>query len=262
MFFENISSDIPELSHKRIALPDKSVYFNHIHRHCELLLFISGVAEYSIDGRVFRPSPYDLLFIPSANYHYLMPSPTVPYENYVVGIDPDRLRPDIYQKLFSPPYMISVEDDTELRAFFTRLDRYHALYSREDFAVSAEAVVSELLTYLAYRKSALHSVHSRGTTYIDGIVRFIAEHLHEPLDAESISRHFLLSKSYVQNMFSERMHIGLKKYIMQKKIYAAHRDIVCGMSPKEACEAYSFGDYSGFYRLYRQTFSTSPGAKH
>ena len=261
MFFERISAELPELSHKRIELPDKSVYFNHIHRHCELLFFISGVAEYSIDGRVFRPSPYDFLFIPSATYHYLIPSPNVPYENYVVGIDPDRLRPEVYQKLFSPPYMISVGDDAEMRAFFTRLDRYHAAYSHEDFRSCAEAITVELFTYLSYRKDTLHSVHSRGVTYIDGIVRFIAEHLHEPLDAEIISRHFLLSKSYVQNMFSERMHIGLKKYIMQKKIYAAHRDIVCGMSPKEVCEAYSFGDYSGFYRLYRQTFSVSPGAK-
>ena len=54
------------------------------------------------------------------------------------------------------------------------------------------------------------------------------------------------------------MHIGLKKYIMQKKIYAAHADLSGGISPMDVCEKYAFGDYSIFYRLYKKTFETSP----
>lgn len=258
MFFERISEDIPEVSHKRTQLPNQSVYFNHIHRHCELLLFVTGEAEYNIDGRAFRPSPLDLLCIPAATYHYLIPSSGVPYENYVIGIRPERLPEEQYRRIFSPPFMISIGEDSELHGFFTRLDRYRALYTPRDFCVCCEALIGELFTYLAYRKGELESVHSRGTAYIDRIVRFIAEHLHEELDAEIISRHFLLSRSYVQNMFSSHMHIGLKKYVQQKKIYAAHADIARGMSPREACESYAFGDYSSFYRLYRQTFDTSP----
>ena len=57
------------------------------------------------------------------------------------------------------------------------------------------------------------------------------------------------------------MRIGLKKYIMQKKIYAAHADITHGMTPGEACEKYSFGEYSTFYRLYKKHFDSSPREK-
>ena len=104
----------------------------------------------------------------------------------------------------------------------------------------------------------MHPTHSGSMARIDEIIRYISEHLEERLDAKRIAGHFFLSESYVQNMFSQNMHIGLKKYITQKKIYAARADMQQGLSPNAACEKYDFGDYSIFYRLYKKTFGTSP----
>ena len=262
MFQRKIGDQIQEVSHKRIDRPQRNVYFNHIHNHCELLLFLSGHAEYNIDGQTFKPAPYDLLFIPAATYHYLIPYETAPYENYVIGIDPELIDRSHYQKLFSAPLMINIQDDAELRGFFSRLDFYHGHYSEADFDESAAALLRELFVYCSYRKDVLSSGHSAPThPYINEIVSYISQNIEQPLDADTIARKFLLSKSYVQNMFSQHMHIGLKKYIMQKKIYAAHNDILLGASPLAVCETYSFGDYSSFYRLYRQTFGTSPKEK-
>lgn len=120
------------------------------------------------------------------------------------------------------------------------------------------ALIQELITYCSYRKDDLNCVGSNSLTHIDEIIKYITENLEKPLDAEIISRRFLLSKSYVQNLFSHNMHIGLKKYIMQKKIYSAHHDLNQGLSPNEVCEKYVFGDYSVFYRLYKKTFDVSP----
>lgn len=261
MFIEALGEHIPEVSHKLIEKPRKSVYFNHIHNHAEMLLFLRGRADYNIDGQIFSPLPYDLLFIPKATYHYLMLRESVPYENYVIGISPALLKEEHYQTLFSAPLVINVKEDAELRGYFTRLDLYHGLFSREDFARCAERLLGELITYTAYRKKSLNSVRSDSIAYVDKIISYITEHIEEPLDAEDIAQHFLLSKSYVQNMFSESMHIGLKKYIMQKKVYAAHEELERGLSPSEACEKYAFGDYSVFYRLYKKTFSSSPRSR-
>lgn len=258
MFFRNIEDKILEVSHKRIEHPSRSVYFNHIHNQCELLLFISGEAEYNVDGKIFKPSPYDLIFIPGGVYHYLIPTSHVPYENYVIGINPDTIPAKHYSKLFSPPFVISIQEDTELKSFFSRLDFYDESYSDEDFSLSTLALTRELITYLYYRKETLSSPQGSRLERIDSIIKYISKNLEEPLNADIIARHLLLSKSYVQNMFSQNMHIGLKEYIMQKKIYAARADIIAGMSPIEACEKYSFGDYSSFYRLYKKTFSRSP----
>lgn len=258
MFNVQIDQQILEVSHKRIEKPNKSVYFNHIHNHCELLLFINGQANYNIDGQIFSPAPYDLLFIPAATYHYLIPTAAIPYENYVVGVDPSFINPEHYQKLFSSPLMISVKDDPQLLGFFTRLDHYRLRYSDIDFKNCATCLIQELITYCSYHKEEQLSASNDTLPYINNIINFINNNLELPLSAEEIAQHFLLSKSYVQNMFSQSMHIGLKKYIMQKKIYAAHAELSRGMSPIQVCEKYAFGDYSVFYRLYKRTFATSP----
>lgn len=185
----------------------------------------------------------------------------MPYENYVIGVDPAMIGEEHYKKLFSPPLMINIKESAELSGFFARLDAYEKLYSEEDFDTCAEALVKELVTYFSYVKDTLHSVHSGSLTHIDEIVGFISENIERELDAEIISKHMHLSVSYVQNLFSQNMHIGLKKYIMQKKIYAAHSDIELGMSPSYVCGKYSFGDYSSFYRLYKRTFNISPRSR-
>ena len=260
VFQKQIGNSILEVSHKLIERPNKSVYFNHIHNHCEMLLFISGEADYNIDGKIFTPSPYDLLFVPAATYHYLIPTASVPYENYVIGVDPSFIDESHYEKLFSPPLMISVKDDRELMGYFSRLDYYSANYSKADFDLCAAALIRELITYCGYRKDELNSAHSGSLALIEEMIKFISDNIEKPLDAETVARRFSLSKSYVQNIFSQNMHIGLKKYIIQKKIYAAHSDIVRGENPGSVCEKYSFGDYSVFYRTYKNTFGVSPKA--
>ena len=261
MFEKQIGKSIFEVSHKCIEHPRKSVYFNHIHNHCEILLFISGNAKYNIDGQFFSPSPYDMLFIPAATYHYLIPTSSARYENYVIGISQDIVGEEHYKKLFSHPLMINIKDDAEIKGFFTRLDLYEKIYSAEDFESCVNALIRELVTYCSYKKRELNCGKVGSSTYIEDIVKYVSDHIEEELDADRIAHHFLLSKSYVQNIFSKEMHIGLKKYVMQKKIYSAHSDISNGMRPIDACEKYNFGDYSSFYRLYKKTFSHSPSER-
>lgn len=258
MFQRTIGESILEVSHKMIERPNKSVYFNHIHNHCELLLFVRGRADYNIDGQIFTPSPFDLIFVPSATYHYLIPTESVPYENYVIGISPDFISREHYEKLFNAPLMISVKEDSELISYFKRLDFYNEGYLDKDFESAALSLINELVTYCSYRKDDLNFRHSGSLAHIDEIIKYISDNIEGDIDAQKIAHHLMFSKSYVQNLFSQNMHIGLKKYIMQKKIYAAHNDMAGGLNPYSACEKYGFGDYSVFYRLYKKTFGVSP----
>lgn len=262
MFQTRIDPAIVEVSHKRIEHPEKTIYYRHIHNHSELLLFVCGEAHYNIDGQIFKPGPYDLIFVPAATYHYLIPEKSVPYENYVIGFDPAFIDELHYRKLFSPPLVLNARGDNLLMGFFSRLDLYHKTYGQKDFDECVAPLVRELCVYCSYHKENLHAVNSRTLTHIDRIVAYISEHLEENLDADEIARRFSFSRSYVQNLFSQNMHIGLKKYVMQKKIYAARRDLMNGLSPSVVCEKYGFGDYSSFYRLYRKTFSVSPNTKN
>jgi AraC-like DNA-binding protein len=167
----------------------------------------------------------------------------------------------LYNRLFSKPRMLRVRDDNRLLDFFARLDTYHRIYSPEDFARCAACIIQELATWCSYRRDDLNRSRSGSPAHIDEIIRYISDNLTQPLDAARIADHFLLSKSYVQNLFSQTMHIGLKKYIQQKKIYAARAELQQGITPGEAAAKYGFADYSGFYRLYKATFGTAPAKR-
>ncbi len=258
MFKQTIPEGFYEVSHKRVEQPDGAEYNNHVHSYCEILLFMCGNADFNIDGTIYSPRPYDLLLIPDTKYHYLIPKAGEPYENYVLGFEKDILTSSQYDSIFSTPYVINIRADHELCGFFKRLDFYYDNYSREDFERCASLLIRELLVFLSYMpKDAAYSVPFRNKQVHD-IIGIIDSHITEKLNADIIAGKLFLSRSYVQNIFSQVMHIGLMQYINQKKIFCAASDIEKGMSPSLAAEKYSFGDYSSFYRAYRKVLGSSP----
>lgn len=261
MFKESIKPGFYEISHKLAECPDGSNYNNHTHTYCEILLFISGTADFNIDGTIYSPHPYDLLLIPDTKYHYLIPKSGSPYENYVIGFDRAIISENIYNRIFSEPHIINIRDNSELCGFFTRLDFYHENYSNDDFEKCASLLIQELLVYISYLPKKTTDSAPFRHKQVDDIIDIINENITERLNAEYIAKRLFLSKSYVQNVFSNVMHIGLRKYIIQRKIFCASKDISEGMPLGRAAEKYSFTDYSSFYRAYKETFGCSPRAK-
>lgn len=257
MFERSIENVIFEVSHKRIENPKSDSYQNHIHNFCEALLFVGGDADFNIDGHIYRPKPYDLFLIPAGTYHYIIPRNTVPYENYVIDFAPEIISEKHRERIFTPPYRMNIRSDNEFIRFFTMLDRYSEKYDEEDFSECALSLIKEMLVYCSYQPKS----NSTGTPHnklVRAVVEYVSENLTEPLNADVISKHLFISPSYLQNTFSGVMHIGLKQYILQKKIFAARSDMEKGISPGEVCKKYQFNDYTGFYRLYKKHFGSSP----
>ncbi len=258
MYEIKMKHPIYEIAHKYVEAPTADRYTRHIHTFCEMLLFVRGDASYNIDGTLYRPRPYDLLLIPEGAYHYLIPNPRQPYENYVLDFHREIMAPSHHERLFSRPLILNIAEDREFCRYFRRLDAYHETYSPEDFAACTEALLRELCIFCSYRLRQSVPVESLGNPLVERMVRIIAQNIEKPLDADFLAREMMLSKSYLRNTFSAAMHIGLKQYIIQKKLYAAQNDLAAGLSPGEVCTKYSFGDYSSFFRLYKKCLGMSP----
>jgi len=258
MFEKEILPDIHEISHKLVVRPETSHYTNHIHHYCEMLLFLSGDVDFNINGHLYTPRPYDLILIPQQTYHNLIPRSEKKYENYVIGFAPSLLEPDQYMRIFTPPLVVNVCDNGDFLQIFKMLDLSYDLLSEPDFARCAAAIVQQLLIFCSYLPKEADPTVSVNPV-VQSIVSYIRENLTVELNAQIIADRLMFSKSYIQNVFDKAMHIGLKQYILQQKIYAAYNDIRSGtLSPTQACQKYAFQDYTSFYRLFRKTFGTSP----
>lgn len=253
-------ADIYDISHTVLDIPDKNLYYKHMHQYCELLLLVRGDVEFTIGGDQYHLQPYDLLLIPQGTYHYLSLRSAAVYENYVIYFYDTLLPLEKTEKLFQPPTVFNIQSDYELLHFFSLLDTYHSLYSAADFRYCAACLLREILIYCCYTSRLPASSAEKRNVLIQNALKYIDTHLEEALNVDTLAEYLKMSRSHIQNVFSQHMQIGLKQYIMQKKIMAAHHDLVKGMSAQEASVKYHFNDYSTFYRLYRKTFGICPSA--
>jgi AraC-like DNA-binding protein len=220
-----------------------------------MLLFISGNAEYNIDGEQFVLKPYDLLLIPKSKYHFLVPvNDDEPYESCILMMETDFS--EKCAELFKPPYIINIADNEYLRRMFEHFTYCYDKYTEVDFGNAVINITKEILIYLSYIPKSKSTVGER--SIVAEVIEFIERNIKNELNAGVIAQHFNFSKSHVQNKFSTVMGIGLGQYIHHKKMYAADNDIQNGMLPCEAAEKYGYTSYPSFYRQYVKTFGKSP----
>jgi len=262
VFCENIGNEIYDISHIALEKPSEHLYYKHMHSYCELLLFVEGDMDFCIGGDYYHLQPYDLLLIPHGTYHYGKLRTAVRYENYVIDFYDTLLPPDKTEKLFRAPAVFNISGDSQFLRFFRLLDTYHERYDTPDFLLCAECLIREILVYCCYTIRVSSPVIRERSSLIQGILDYIDAHLEEKLDSDILAEHLNLSRSHIQNIFSQSMQIGLKQYITQKKIFAAHQDLLNGISPTSIQTKYHFNDYSTFYRLYRKTFGHTPSDVH
>ncbi len=230
----------------------------HMHSRHEMLLIVRGNASYCIDGHKFRLNHYDLLFIPANTYHFLIPEDESTYENFVINVDEKFLDDERFQALFRPPYRINIRKDEVMIGFFENYKSLSKILSEEDLKFVAKRIIEQIIICSMYKpkEGKLNDKNTLGL-----ISQYIAENIERPLDSKIIAQEFNFTSSYIQNLFSKEMGIGIKHYINKKKIFAAHREIQNGLLPSEVADKYGYQNYSSFYRQYVKAFGVSPKKK-
>ncbi len=261
MFEYHFSENVFEVSHKNVTNPIKENYANHMHTYCEIVLFVTGDVNYNIDGNFYKPQKNDLMFIPKDTYHYLSPYCETVYENYVLSFKADIISKNLYDKIFTFPYVVNIADKPFAIDFFKRLDFYNETLSDDDFYEISLNLTKELLIYCSYLDKTSYASEITNNPIVNSIIQYISQNLKKPINAQIIAQNLNLSKSYVQNVFSEKMDIGLKQYILRKKLFAARNEIHEGKKVLNVCREYGFDDYSCFYRTYKKIFGFSPKTK-
>lgn len=261
MFEDHFSDVVFEVSHKLVENPIKENYANHMHTYCEIVLFVTGDVNYNIDGNLYTPKKYDLMFIPKDTYHYLLPYCDTLYENYVLSFRHDIISEEQYNKVFTYPYIVNISDMPFLLDFFSRFDNYKTFLSAKDFEEVSRNMIKELLIYCSYVDKTVYSTEISNNHIVDTVISYITKNIKAPISVHTIAKEMGLSTSHIQNTFSQNMNIGLKQYILRRKIFAARNDIHRGLHPFDVCLDYGFDDYSSFYRNYKKILGYSPKIK-
>jgi len=260
MFVMNMENGIQEVSHTAVESPRECLYYKHMHHYCELLLMIEGDVDFHIGGDSYHLNSNDLLLIPKGTYHYLNLCTITRYENYIIYFDDTVLPPGKFEKLFQAPTVFNIGADFDLLHLFHLLDVYYEMYDTQDFCRCAAFLAAQILTYLCYGSRLSAPVIKTHSILVGNILKYVDEHLEEAITIDVLAKHFELSRSHIQNVFSQEMQIGLKKYVTLKKILAAHNDLLHGMAATKVAVKYNFHEYSSFFRLYKKILGCAPSS--
>ncbi|MBQ8837321.1 MAG: helix-turn-helix domain-containing protein [Clostridia bacterium] len=226
------------------------------HPYHEIFLFIGGDAEFISDSFRAPLSPRTVVIIPKESFHtFVVHGAEEDYHRYVFNFtDVPTLGKLIDEKMKSICLFPATD---EMCALFEKLGENinEDAYKRE---LRLRAVFTEVLLEAetsAYEHAATtSSVHP----VITEAIRFINTNISSIATVEDVALAVNLSPSYLSHIFARELHISPHRYILEQKLILANRKIEGGTGAVQAAAELGFGNYSGFYKMYKKMFGFPP----
>ncbi len=231
---------------------------NEIHPYHELLFYMDGDAVFLSETCREILSPNTLLFIPKERYHNFRIQNQDRYTRLVLNFPdlPDfeeALRPAMrdIRILHSPdPYLLQL-----LQKMCETLARDVQDSATPVFLYGAFLSVFAMLCKSNNDSLRFSLPHS---TLLANCTAFIDKHFTEPISVGDIASAVNASPSTLFHCFKTSLGISVHRYITEKRLIYARNLLKSGKNPTEIFSACGFGDYSSFYKAYRNMFAHSP----
>lgn len=222
-------------------------YYKHMHTFNEIIFFVKGNVDFTIESETRRMKAGDIVYIAPGKYHFATVDNSAPYERYVLKF-PNSLIPEfIKDKLFGYPAFFG--NGSFLALNFKQLDYYKENFNDEELYTLFMCETMKLIVMLC--QEPIHASF-KANKFIDQIIRYVEEHIREPISLDTFVNEFNFSKSYISNEFKNQMKIPIMHYVRSKKIIAAHQLILNGHKKSDVAEMFGFENYSTFYRAYQK----------
>jgi len=255
--FEHIVQT-PDIKYKH-AKGMRDIFGKEFHQFHEIFLFIGGEAFFTTEQKTVKLKPYTLIVIPENTFHsFHVHGDEANYERYVFNFYNTREIDQIIFKNMTCVNVIESLPDSIINDF-TSLDDNK--YSFSEKKLLAPAKLLSVLVELGHLNPSEEYISSKFSKITQKCLNYINQNLCSPLTVADVSNNLNYSRSSIMHAFKTDLHIPLYKYIIEKKLIYAHKDIMSDISPTEVCSKYGFSDYSCFYRHYKKHFGSSPSVK-
>ncbi len=258
------------LTHAVDISPKKEDFVMHMHDSYELYCFVSGNADYMVEGTVYKLQPGSLMMMRSSESHKLSLGGTEPYERYTLSFHQELfgqtgLSSALLQafhnrglgegNLYLPGELSGLEP---LSCFRKICEEVKVLPPEEVLAANVAALLCAVNCAFIRKNTA---VQEKGSKIRNEIISYINENLLAELSLRRISEHIHMSPSQINRIFKEATGSSVYHYILLKRMLLAREMIAEGESAANAALMCGFHDYSSFYRFYKKHFGIAPTAR-
>jgi AraC-like DNA-binding protein len=93
---------------------------------------------------------------------------------------------------------------------------------------------------------------------VDKTVDYIENHFDQPITLDELAQAIFVNKFYLSRQFKQAMNISVYQYIKQKRLAHAKQLIISDRPIIDIYLECGFGDYTNFFRAFRQAVGMSP----
>ncbi len=251
---------------KQDLTPGESNFDLHIHDEYELYCFLSGEADFLIEGNRYHLTPGAILIMRPGEFHQIHLHSTAPYKRFVIMFSqklissfdplgelliPYHNRPLGRSNLYLPTkfHKISPIDFLNLAAEEekdTNVIRIKALSS-------LFMILSRLLVIFRASGDSANDLSPS-----ERIINYINQNLSHDLSLKALSSTFFLSESQLNRIIKRSTNMSIGEYINIKRLHRARELLLAGETASNVYISCGFRDYSTFFRAYKKLFGVNP----
>lgn len=244
----------------------------HQHPFYEIFVFLSGNANYIIEGKTYKLRPGDILLTSEQDIHRPEIFSGKPYERFVIWLSLDffdhikDFGEDLsacFTDAANKDYRLIRPNEhrlTKLKKIINQLDH---LKNNDTFGNKAmayahiiEFLVQMSQAYFDTPDSVVNDVTEDDK--INQIIAYIIENIAEDLSLDHLSKNFYISKFYLSKRFKQYTGLSLYQYILKKRLTIARNMLSQGVPVIESCHRCGFSDYSNFLKVFKREFGCTP----
>lgn len=251
------------LHHTRTENPDPEHFSfrNHSHHMHEIYYFLSGGADFAVEGNIYTLKRGALILTTQGQAHnILIQDPASSYERIALLFSP-RMLPEGFSAEFSAinggmnAFFLSEREQIWLEESFRTIE---SCPHEDQAAASIQALITVLLGKIAALIETQPEFPSVQQDLVRDIIQFIHQHLTDEWHLADLEKALYRNKIYLNRRFKSVMGCGIWEYTLRKRIFAAQQQLYLSRNILDTYQASGFQDYSVFYRQYKKYTGLSP----
>jgi len=243
----------------------------HFHSFHKCLLILSGQVTYTVEGRTYKMTAGDVIWIPAYEIHKVDVKANSCYERLIVYLSENFVKllgsqTEERMTCFGKVYPNCIRLSESKREYYmhnlrkilldinTKKIDENALRNISGFLLWAEEYLTEVQQIEKqeiYSKEISDKLVKAGMTYIHG-------HLLEDISIDIICQHLFVSRHHFMRRFKKASGTTVYQYILRERIHAARELMKQNVNLTDIGYQVGFKDYTTFARAFKRVYGRSP----
>lgn len=244
--------------HLKYATGEPMLKGEEFHNYHEFVFFLGGNSRLISKNIQLDLSLENIIMIPKNSFHQFVILNPDKYTRCILGF---RETPELFgliNDIMTDVKVILQPQENVLSLFYNLMDVAKSDLSREEKKMFIQASLIHLLVFFKKQPPNVVSRNINISPEVCQALHFIDKNFMDNISINSIADTLHISPSTLSHKFSRELNIPVYKYITEKRLSYVHKLLENGKNLYEAASMSGFGDYSGFFRMYKKRYGKVP----